>query len=413
MHPGSSSDAPSRQAFIEEVLPQLDKLKDIVLEEGQHQNGNGGASASVQVPTDIPLDGADILSQGLQGLSAIPGMAAMASGLPQELMSVVQKAVEEKKDKESVMLELKAMREAMIKQTGDTETSASMRVQSGVEAMDISGDSGDSEEKKSLVRLCKTVMKCISSSITRAFNSAPAEIISLLPILCTLESESKDEELQSDCATCLANLSQALLQPDVIPVVIATIKTTVGLSSWHTRVAVLHYIQVMVFCNFFTMLKQEHQDHVKETILHLICDDQLEVREMAAVTLSGLLHCGYMDMDKDMLTHFERLSSTKLKKRKKIESIPTQNLIQRHAGVLGLSAYVQAYPYDVPEFMPQILMDLSAHVNDPQPIQATVKKSLSNFRRTHHDNWHDHKLMFTDDQLVILTDLLVSPNYYA
>ena len=31
-----------------------------------------------------------------------------------------------------------------------------MRVQSGVEAMDISGDSGDSEEKKTLVRLCKT-----------------------------------------------------------------------------------------------------------------------------------------------------------------------------------------------------------------------------------------------------------------
>ena len=39
---------------------------------------------------------------------------------------------------------------------GDTEASTSMEVQSGVEAMDISGDSGDSEEKKTLVRLCKT-----------------------------------------------------------------------------------------------------------------------------------------------------------------------------------------------------------------------------------------------------------------
>ena len=39
---------------------------------------------------------------------------------------------------------------------GDTESSVSMTVQSGVEAMDISGDSGDSEEKKTLVRLCKT-----------------------------------------------------------------------------------------------------------------------------------------------------------------------------------------------------------------------------------------------------------------
>ena len=46
-------------------------------------------------------------------------------------------------------------------------------------------------------------------------------------------------------------------------------------------------------------------------------------------------------------------------------------------------------------------------------LQMTVKKTLSDFRRTHHDNWHDHKQMFTDDQLVVLTDLLISPNYYA
>ncbi|GFS25621.1 proteasome activator complex subunit 4 [Elysia marginata] len=45
--------------------------------------------------------------------------------------------------------------------------------------------------------------------------------------------------------------------------------------------------------------------------------------------------------------------------------------------------------------------------------KKTVTKTLSDFRRTHHDNWHDHKRMFTDDQLVTLTEVLVSPNYYA
>ncbi len=43
----------------------------------------------------------------------------------------------------------------------------------------------------------------------------------------------------------------------------------------------------------------------------------------------------------------------------------------------------------------------------------TVKKTLSDFRRTHHDNWQEHKQKFTDDQLLVLTDLLVSPCYYA
>lgn len=46
-------------------------------------------------------------------------------------------------------------------------------------------------------------------------------------------------------------------------------------------------------------------------------------------------------------------------------------------------------------------------------LQMTVKKTLSDFRRTHHDNWQEHKQKFTDDQLLVLTDLLVSPCYYA
>ena len=38
---------------------------------------------------------------------------------------------------------------------------------------------------------------------------------------------------------------------------------------------------------------------------------------------------------------------------------------------------------------------------------------MSDFRRTHHDNWQEHKQKFTEDQLLVLTDLLVSPRYYA
>jgi proteasome activator subunit 4 len=45
--------------------------------------------------------------------------------------------------------------------------------------------------------------------------------------------------------------------------------------------------------------------------------------------------------------------------------------------------------------------------------QTTIKTTLSNFKRTHWDNWQEHKEKFTEDQLVVLTDLLVSPSYYA
>ena len=82
----------------------------------------------------------------------------------------------------------------------------------------------------------------------------------------------------------------------------------------------------------------------------------------------------------------------------------TENLsnLCHHSGILGLCAFVEAFPYDVPPFLPPILMELSTHLNDPQvarggpdlchvtcpqPTPLTIKKSLQEFKRTHQDNW--------------------------
>ena len=40
--------------------------------------------------------------------------------------------------------------------------------------------------------------------------------------------------------------------------------------------------------------------------------------------------------------------------------------LKHHSGILGLCAFVEAFPYDVPSFVPPILMELSTHLNDPQ-----------------------------------------------
>uniref|UniRef100_A0A1X7TPG3 Proteasome activator complex subunit 4 C-terminal domain-containing protein n=1 Tax=Amphimedon queenslandica TaxID=400682 RepID=A0A1X7TPG3_AMPQE len=44
---------------------------------------------------------------------------------------------------------------------------------------------------------------------------------------------------------------------------------------------------------------------------------------------------------------------------------------------------------------------------------STVKKAMTEFKRTHYDNWREHKLKFTEDQLSSLSDLLLSPSYYV
>lgn len=275
-------------------------------------------------------------------------------------------------------------------------------------------EEGGEDEEKKVIRVCKTVLKWLNHACTRSFNSLTEEVFPLLPVICNLSSVMNDEDLRLDCKMTLNNMSSCLLTPDILPAALHTIKEVAGLESWHARVAILHFVQIAVFGNFFLLQNEDSQTAIRELLLHLLCDERLEVREVAAMTLSGLMHCGFLQMNSDMLSHFEHLRRVKLKKRQSTtEPDSLEKLIKRHAGVLGLSACVQAHPYDVPEFIPQVLMDLSIHVNDPQPIQMTVKKTLSDFRRTHYDNWHDHKQMFTDDQLVVLTDLLISPNYYA
>uniref|UniRef100_A0A8C2Q7X1 Proteasome activator subunit 4a n=1 Tax=Cyprinus carpio TaxID=7962 RepID=A0A8C2Q7X1_CYPCA len=287
---------------------------------------------------------------------------------------------------------------------------------------------GDQDERTQAIKLLKTVLKWLMTSAGRSFSSVVPEQLRLLPLLfkiAPVENDDSYDEMKRDAKTCLSLMSQGLLYSEQIPQVLNALEEISRSSSWHARYTVLTYLQIMVFYNLFTFLSDAKAvSDVRALVLRLLEDEQLEVREMAATTISGFLQCNFLSIDEPMQAHFEALSKTRLPKRKRrelgsvVDTIPSAgndhtDLVRRHAGVLGLSACILSSPYDVPAWMPQILMDLSGHLNDTQPIEMTVKKTLSDFRRTHHDNWQEHKQKFTDDQLLVLTDLLVSPCYYA
>ncbi|KAM9803831.1 proteasome activator complex subunit 4A [Neosynchiropus ocellatus] len=282
---------------------------------------------------------------------------------------------------------------------------------------------GEQDERTQAIKLLKTVLKWLIASAGRSLSTAVPEQLLFLPLLfkiAPVENDDSYDELKKDAKTCLSLMSQGLLYPEQIPMVLSVLQEIAGSSSWHARYTVLTYLQIMVFYNLFTFMNdQKALSDVRMLVISLLEDEQLEVREMAATTLSGFLQCNFLSMDVSMQSHFEALCKTRLPKKRKreqgaaVDTVPPANLVRRHAGVLGLSACILSSPYDVPNWMPQLLMDLSAHLNDTQPIEMTVKKTLSNFRRTHHDNWQQHKQQFTDDQLLVLTDLLVSPCYYA
>ncbi|KAI1295461.1 Proteasome activator complex subunit 4 [Halotydeus destructor] len=294
--------------------------------------------------------------------------------------------------------------------------------QSDVEMKSLENGVDESEtspEKKAARNLLKTVAKWVVQNFSKSSCSSSASLFKLLPILCRAQSETNDEELVTEAMFSVVVMSQAILNNNGVEYALTTAHDIMRSKSWHARNAIALFLQYTVSTNLFSvMCNEKWVKEVIEMILSMLEDERIEVRESAANTLGGLIHCEFIKVDKKMLNWMKKRAKHELKKipnpKNEAQMIVDPNdLIARHAGILGLCAVINAFPYEVPDFMPSVLMYLADHLHDPQPIPSTIKKTLSSFKRTHHDNWRDHKLKFTDDQLVELTNFLVSPSYYA
>ncbi|KAF5303620.1 hypothetical protein FQA39_LY09867 [Lamprigera yunnana] len=274
----------------------------------------------------------------------------------------------------------------------------------------------NNEEKNKIIRLFKTVSKYVSGSITRRNYAAVPSHYDLLPLTCVLQNNDGDEELTTICTNFLAVLAHSLILEDYISSALCAIEKVAVCPFWSARAAIAEFIPVLVFHNFSTIISgEEWIIRIQKVVLQLLEDVQPEVRITASKTLSGFLHCHFLPQPELLLNEFKLKSRTKLKYRmvgtNNIHSSQTVRI--RHAAVLGMCAFVSCHPYDVPEYLSDIFLELGKHLNDPLPIPSAIHQTLRDFKRTHHDNWDVHKLKFTEDELAVLSDLTVPPSYYT
>ncbi|EFC44856.1 predicted protein, partial [Naegleria gruberi] len=177
------------------------------------------------------------------------------------------------------------------------------------------------------------------------------------------------------------------------------------------RSALLECLQIFAYRQQFFL--QEKLPKLFEIITAMLRDSQPEVRQMASITLSGFLKISSTDYSKKLIPEFQE-KATKPKKTTN-DKLPKES-IDRHSGILGLSAVALAFPYSIPDFMPEMLVFLAKFSNDSvQSIRETVKKTFQEFIKCHSDMWQIHEMKFTEDQLRTLHDLFQtsSPSYYA
>ncbi|XP_035710341.1 proteasome activator complex subunit 4A isoform X3 [Folsomia candida] len=280
-------------------------------------------------------------------------------------------------------------------------------------------DSEENAEIRKLLLKFKTAMEFIVSATWDNESSVHPSFFRFIPLFCQFESYDPDPEVSTLACSALAGLARTLINPKHMDTLFIYLNQASLSPSWRARLCVLEFLKVFALNNtsvFTTSLTWSHQ--VVDLVLRLLSDRKLEVRELSSKIICGFLHCLLVPEPMELLKSFQKTTQTFKRNRQRAKDGKRAALIPEeidtaHSAILGLCAFVDTHPYHVPAFLPDILVVLTTHLHDPQPIPATIRKCLSDFRRTHHDNWAIHKTKFTEDQLCILTDIFVSPCYYA
>jgi proteasome activator subunit 4 len=168
-------------------------------------------------------------------------------------------------------------------------------------------------------------------------------------------------------------------------------------TSWHQRLRTLINMQVIYFRRIF-LIKPEQQQALFVAVADMLEDTQHEVRMGASTTLAGMIRCSPVALRNNILSSLktkftEALMKNPMPKKTPGTSTPinsNQQVIRRHAAVLGLGALVNAFPYATPppEWMPEVLALLASRAaNDAGAIGKAVKTILADFKKTRQDTW--------------------------
>jgi len=188
--------------------------------------------------------------------------------------------------------------------------------------------------------------------------------------------------------------------------------------NWHERQAFCTFLTIFTFNHHY--LVREYEAQLFDIVVQLLADPQAEVSAAASDCVSSMLRRATPQQALIACNRFIVMlkatnvnsATAKAQLDEEQKQKERKRALARHGAVLGLSAVVMSAPYSVPEWMQPALVMLSRVTGDAA-VQQTVKRTFSDFWRTHSESWHQLKLKFSEDELESLNALLISPNYYA
>ena len=276
------------------------------------------------------------------------------------------------------------------------------------------------------------IVQLLASNLNAAAPWGARVLPSLLRLQELVPSELQFVALVSRKALIAAKYQPFL--PSETPKVLHALRSASSVELWPERAAALIFAQYFWFRHTLLLGKQGTNE-ILDVVLQRLEDEKLEVRELAAASLSGLVR-GLPDSDaselrRRFLSRANEIFPTRGRRRRTREqleqqdgntttlpttttSTSTTSVPVRHGTALALQALVLSSPYDVPLWLPEVLMALVRLAPEPAPIKTTVTKALGEFRRTHEEGGLvEVKGVLTPEQWEAIRDVASPASYFV
>lgn len=213
------------------------------------------------------------------------------------------------------------------------------------------------------------------------------------------------------------------LEPEFIDPMLSCLIESMHGELWTERAAALQFLQYFWFRNAINM-GEEGSEKVLNEAMRLLEDSKLEVREMACDTVSGVIRA--LSAERQATLRAKIVDHAKAifpdRKRRRLAngsgsangaggSEVEHSLQVRHGAVLGLRALAMSSPYEIPKWLPGILMSLVRVGTEKGVVGRTVTECLSDFRRTH-ENLDVVKSKLSEEEWEAIRDVAVGVSSY-
>lgn len=248
---------------------------------------------------------------------------------------------------------------------------------------------------------------------------APAMFAYVLPLLPEIfrMREMTGSDIQSLSSSALLFTTSINPPVDIVePLLHSTLTILRESPQWKIRLHALPVLSI-IYYRELPLVDEELAALIMDVLAKCLHDENQEVRETASRTLSGVLRCSQRASITVLKDRFVRqVKSAKLPRKRDQDGnlIPAyQDAVKKlHGAILGVTAVIEAFPYTVPKFIPELLTEvLAEHASDPNPISSTIRACAASFQRSHADTWHQDKLKFTEDQLSNLSYVISGTSY--